>query len=149
MVTAALGGEFNVPTIDGRRRQVKIPEGTQSGKQFRIKGKGMPVLRSREVGDLYIQVFVETPQNLTKRQRELLQEFDQAASTENHPEAAGFFAKMSDFFGGLGGPRALCRCGPGGPASGGSVRAARIRIRDARYGYGAAWCRCMPMHRRG
>ncbi len=59
----------------------------------------MPVLRSREVGDLYIQVFVETPQNLTKRQRELLQEFDQSASPENHPESAGFFAKVRDFFG--------------------------------------------------
>ena len=72
LVTAALGGEFTVPTLDGSDAKVKVPEGTQSGKQFRLRGKGMPVLRSRDVGDLYIQVVVETPQNLTKRQRELL-----------------------------------------------------------------------------
>ena len=100
MVTAALSGEITVPVIDGSQTQVRIPAGTQTAKQFRIKGKGMPVLRSREVGDLYIQVFVETPQNLTKRQRELLQEFDQSASPENHPESAGFFSKVRDFFGG-------------------------------------------------
>ena len=93
-------GEITVPVIDGSQTQVRIPAGTQTAKQFRIKGKGMPVLRSREVGDLYIQVFVETPQNLTKRQRELLQEFDQSASPENHPESAGFFSKVRDFFGG-------------------------------------------------
>ncbi|GEP09115.1 molecular chaperone DnaJ [Methylobacterium gnaphalii] len=98
MVTAALSGEITVPVIDGGQTQVRIPAGTQAGKQFRIKGKGMPVLRSREVGDLYIQVSVETPQNLTKRQRELLQEFDQSASAENHPESAGFFSKVKDFF---------------------------------------------------
>ncbi|GEO98867.1 molecular chaperone DnaJ [Methylobacterium haplocladii] len=98
MVTAALSGEITVPVIDGTQTQVRIPAGTQAGKQFRIKGKGMPVLRSREVGDLYIQVSVETPQNLTKRQRELLQEFDQSASAENHPESAGFFSKVKDFF---------------------------------------------------
>lgn len=98
MVTAALSGEITVPVIDGSQTQVRIPAGTQTGKQFRIKSKGMPVLRSREVGDLYIQVSVETPQNLTKRQRELLLEFDQMASAENHPESAGFFSKVRDFF---------------------------------------------------
>ena len=98
MVTAALSGEITVPVVDGSQTQVRIPPGTQTAKQFRIKGKGMPVLRSREVGDLYIQVSVETPQNLTKRQRELLQEFDQEASEENHPESAGFFSKVKDFF---------------------------------------------------
>jgi len=103
MVTAALSGEITVPVIDGSQTQVRIPAGTQTAKQFRIKGKGMPVLRSRDVGDLYIQVFVETPQNLSKRQRELLQEFDQSASDENHPESAGFFSKVKDFFDGLGG----------------------------------------------
>jgi molecular chaperone DnaJ len=100
MVTAALSGEITVPVIDGSQTQVRIPAGTQTAKQFRIKGKGMPVLRAREVGDLYIQVFVETPQNLTKRQRELLQEFDKTASDENHPESTGFFSKVRDFFGG-------------------------------------------------
>ena len=74
---------------------MKIPEGTQSGKQFRLKGKGMPVLRSRDVGDLYIQVAVETPQNLSKRQRELLAEFEQECSKDNHPESSGFFYARS------------------------------------------------------
>jgi molecular chaperone DnaJ len=82
---------------------VKVPEGTQSGKQFRLKGKGMPVLRSRDVGDLYIQVVVETPQKLTKRQRELLMEFDAECSKENHPESTGFFSRVKEFFDGLGG----------------------------------------------
>jgi len=103
MTTAALGGEFNVPTLDGSEAKVKVPEGTQSGKQFRLKGKGMPVLRSRDVGDLYIQVVVETPQNLTKRQRELLMEFDRECSKETHPESSGFFSRVREFFDGLGG----------------------------------------------
>jgi molecular chaperone DnaJ len=103
MVTAALGGEVKVPTIDGSDAKVKIPEGTQSGKQFRLKGKGMPVLRSRDFGDLYIQVVVETPQNLTKRQRELLMEFDAECSKETHPESSGFFSRVREFFDGLGG----------------------------------------------
>ena len=76
---------------------MKIPEGTQTGKQFRLKGKGMPVLRSRDVGDLYIQVVVETPQKLTKRQRELLEEFDEECSKENHPESSGFFSRFREF----------------------------------------------------
>lgn len=103
MVTAALGGEITVPTIDGSDAQVRIPAGTQSNRQFRLKGKGMPVLRSREVGDLYIQVVVETPQNLTRRQRELLIEFDRSCSEETHPESAGFFARVREFFDGLSG----------------------------------------------
>jgi molecular chaperone DnaJ len=103
LVTAALGGEFTVPTLDGSDAKVKVPEGTQSGKQFRLRGKGMPVLRSRDVGDLYIQVVVETPQNLTKRQRELLQEFERESSRETHPESAGFLSRMREFFDGLSG----------------------------------------------
>jgi molecular chaperone DnaJ len=102
MTTAALGGEFQVPTIDGGKTRVKIPEGTQSGKQFRLKAKGMPVLRSPRVGDMYIQVVVETPRNLTRRQRELLEEFEQASSAENNPESTGFFARVRDFLEGLG-----------------------------------------------
>ena len=98
MVAAALGGEFSVPTIDGQQAKVKVPEGTQSGKQFRIKAKGMPILRSRDLGDLYIQAMVETPQNLSKRQRELLSEFESISSTTTHPESAGFFDKIKDFF---------------------------------------------------
>jgi molecular chaperone DnaJ len=75
-----------------------VPEGTQNGRQFRLKGKGMPVLRSNQTGDLYIQIAIETPQNLSKRQRELLQEFEQLSSKENSPESAGFFSRMKDFF---------------------------------------------------
>jgi molecular chaperone DnaJ len=103
VTTAALGGEFQVPTIDGGKTRVKVPDGTQTGKQFRLKSKGMPVLRSQRIGDMYIQVAVETPQNLTRRQRELLQEFEQVSSAENNPESTGFFARVRDFLEGLGG----------------------------------------------
>src|SRR5216684_1764750 len=99
MVTAALGGEFEVPTIAGGKTRVKVPEGTQSGRRFRLTGKGMPVLRARQSGDMYVQVMVETPQSLTKKQRELLAEFDKLSSQDTHPEAAGFFARVKDFFG--------------------------------------------------
>ena len=98
--TAALGGEFNVPQIDGGKTRVKVPEGSQTGKQFRLKGKGMPVLRTSKVGDMYIQIVVETPSNLTRRQRELLEEFEKASSAETHPESTGFFSRVRDFFGG-------------------------------------------------
>jgi molecular chaperone DnaJ len=100
LTSAALGGEIEVPTLDGEQARVKVPEGTQTGKQFRLKGKGMSVLRSRETGDLYIQVLVETPQKLTARQRELLEEFEKASSEDTNPESAGFFARIRDFFGG-------------------------------------------------
>jgi molecular chaperone DnaJ len=101
LTAAALGGEIEVPTLDGNKASVKVPEGTQTGKQFRLKTKGMPVLRSRDKGDLYIQVVVETPQNLTRRQRELLAEFDKESSGVTHPESAGFFGRVKDFLGGL------------------------------------------------
>ncbi len=97
MTTAALGGQFEVATMDGTKSRVKVPEGTQTGKQFRLKSKGMPVLRSNNFGDLYIQVVTETPQKLTKRQRELLEEFDQISSEHNSPESAGFFSRMKSF----------------------------------------------------
>jgi molecular chaperone DnaJ len=102
MVQAALGGEIGVHTLDGGESKVKIPEGTQSGRQFKIRGKGMPVLRARDFGDLYIQANVETPQNLTRRQRELLAEFDAESSTRTQPEASGFIARMKEFFENLG-----------------------------------------------
>ena len=97
LTTAALGGEFEVPTIDGQKTRLKVPEGTQTGKQLRLKSKGMPVLRSQQTGDMYIQVQVETPQNLSRRQRELLEEFERASSPENNPDSTGFFAKMREF----------------------------------------------------
>jgi molecular chaperone DnaJ len=102
MVQAALGGEFIVRTLDGGDANVRIPEGCQSGRQMKLRGKGMPGLRSRDMGDLYVQVNVETPQNLTRRQRELLAEFEAESSNKTHPESAGFFSKMKEFFEGLG-----------------------------------------------
>ena len=100
MTQAALGGEVEVPAIDGTAAKVKIPAGTQTGDQFRLRGKGFSVLRSTQRGDMYIQVAVETPQNLTRRQRELLEEFE--AESKSHktgsPEHEGFFAKVKEFF---------------------------------------------------
>ena len=102
MVAAAMGGEFEVPTIDGGKTKVKIPEGTQSGRRFRLQGKGMPVLRARQFGDMYVQVVVETPQKLTRKQRELLAEFDRLSSAETQPESSGFLGKVKEFLDGLG-----------------------------------------------
>ena len=101
MTTAAMGGEIEVPTIDGKKARVSIPEGTQTGKQFRLKSKGMPVLRSSQTGDMYIQVAVETPVNLSRRQRELLKEFEKEARN-NSPESEGFFARAKAFWDGFG-----------------------------------------------
>src|SRR5580658_2333345 len=102
MSQAALGAELEVPVIDGTRIKVKVPAGTQTGEQIRVRGKGFSVLRSVVRGDLYIQVLVETPQHLTRRQRELLEEFE--AEAEKHskgsPESEGFFAKVKEFFDG-------------------------------------------------
>jgi len=103
MVAASLGGEFEVPTIDGGKSKVKVPEGTQSGRRFRLTGKGMPVLRSRQSGDMYVQVVVETPQKLTKKQRELLSEFERLSSSETQPESSGFLGKVKEFLDGLSG----------------------------------------------
>ena len=98
MTTAALGGQFEVATLEGTKTRVKIPEGSQTGRQFRLKGKGMPVLRSPQMGDLYIQVEIETPQNLNKKQRQLLEEFEKLSSKDNSPNSTGFFNRMKDFF---------------------------------------------------
>jgi molecular chaperone DnaJ len=98
MTTAALGGEFEVPTLDTARARVKVAPGTQPGQRVRLKGKGMPVLRSRDTGDLYVQLDVETPQALTKRQRELLEEFEKASTKENSPTSGGFFDKLKNLF---------------------------------------------------
>lgn len=98
MATAALGGTIDVPTIDGGKARVTIPAGTQSGKQFRLRDKGMTVLRSNHRGDLYIEIFVETPVNLSKRQKDLLEEFE-ADESDNNPSRDGFFSKVKDIFG--------------------------------------------------
>jgi molecular chaperone DnaJ len=102
MTSAALGGEFEVPAIDGSKVRVKVPAGTQTGRRFRLAGKGMPVLRSKQTGEMYVQVAVETPQNLTKRQRELLAEFEKLSSEQTQPESAGFFSRVKEFLDGLG-----------------------------------------------
>jgi len=102
MTTAALGGQIEVPTIDGGRSRVKIPEGGESGRQFRLKAKGMPVLRSKQQGDLYIQIEVETPKNLSRKQRDLLKAFEDASNPNTSPDSAGFFARVKEFFEGIG-----------------------------------------------
>jgi molecular chaperone DnaJ len=102
MTQAALGAEIEVPVIDGTRAKVKIPAGTQTGDQFRLRGKGFSVLRSAARGDMFIQVAVETPQNLTPKQRELLEAFENDArtgvSSKTSPDHEGFFAKVAAFF---------------------------------------------------
>jgi molecular chaperone DnaJ len=103
MTTAALGGNLDVPTVDGGRIRMPVPAGTETGKQFRLKSKGMPVLRSKVQGDMYIQVDVETPKNLSRRQRELLEQFAQESNTETNPASDGFFSKVKEFFEGKAG----------------------------------------------
>jgi molecular chaperone DnaJ len=99
ITSAALGGTIEVPTVEGSRSRVTVPPGTQSGHQFRLRGKGMTVLRSPARGDMYIHAIVETPVNLTKRQQELLREFEKAGETaKTNPESEGFFARVKEFF---------------------------------------------------
>ena len=99
MTTATLGGAVEVPTVGGSRARVTVPAGTQSGHQFRLRGKGMPALRGAGHGDMYIEVAVETPVNLTKRQKELLKQFDeQGGSRPTSPEAEGFFSKVKELW---------------------------------------------------
>jgi molecular chaperone DnaJ len=100
MASAALGGEVEVPTIDGGRSKVKIPVGSQSGRQMRLRAKGMPALRGGAVGDMVIELAVETPVNLTARQKELLLEFERIQA-ENNPEGASFFQKVKSFWDGM------------------------------------------------
>jgi molecular chaperone DnaJ len=98
--TAALGGEVEVPTIDGGRSRVKVPPGAQTGKQMRLRGKGMPALRGGHPGDMFIELAVETPVNLTARQKELLREFDKI-DADNNPESSSFFKKVKSFWDGM------------------------------------------------
>ncbi len=97
MTSAAMGGDIEVPTIDGGRSRVKIPAGSQSGRQMRLRGKGMPALRGGSAGDMLIELAVETPVNLTSKQKELLREFEKL-SEENNPESSGFLKKMKSFW---------------------------------------------------
>ena len=89
-----------MPTIDGGRSRVKVPAGSQSGRQMRLRGKGMPALRGAGHGDMLIELAVETPVNLTARQKELLEEFEKL-SVENNPEANSFFTKVKGFWDGM------------------------------------------------
>lgn len=98
--TAALGGEVEVPTIDGGRSRVKVPAGAQTGKALRLRAKGMPALRGAGQGDMLVELVVETPVNLTARQKELLQEFERL-SEDNNPESSSFFSKVRNFWDGM------------------------------------------------
>jgi molecular chaperone DnaJ len=100
MTTAALGGEVEVPTIDGGRTSVRIPDGSQSGRQMRLRSKGMPGLRGGAVGDMIIELAVETPVRLNSRQKELLREFERL-SEDNNPESSSFFSKVKSFWDGM------------------------------------------------
>jgi molecular chaperone DnaJ len=98
MVQATLGSAIEVPTLDGKAARINVPAGAQNGHQFRLRGKGMPIMRSSQRGDMYIEINVETPTNLTSKQKELLKEFEKAGKTS--PEAEGFFTKVKEMFGG-------------------------------------------------
>jgi molecular chaperone DnaJ len=98
MVQATLGGSIEVPTLDGKMARINIPAGAQNAHQFRLRGKGMPIVRSTQRGDMYIEINVETPTNLTAKQKELLKEFEQAGKTS--PTSEGFFSKVKEMFGG-------------------------------------------------
>jgi molecular chaperone DnaJ len=100
ITAAALGGEVEVPTIDGGKARVKVPAGSQTGKQMRLRAKGMPALRGGGTGDMVLELAVETPVNLTQRQRELLMEFEKL-SEENNPEGSTFFKKVKGFWDGM------------------------------------------------
>ena len=97
MAAAALGGDIEVPTIDGGRSRVKIPSGSQSGRQMRLRAKGIPALRGGGSGDMFIELAVETPVNLTSKQKELLKEFE-ALSEDNNPESKSFFKSVKGFW---------------------------------------------------
>ncbi len=97
MGSAALGGSIEVPTIDGGRGRVQVPAGSQSGRQMRLRGKGMPHLRGGSTGDMIIELAVETPVNLTSRQKEILREFEEL-SEENNPEGSSFFSSVKSFW---------------------------------------------------
>jgi molecular chaperone DnaJ len=100
MPTAALGGQVEVPTIEGRRLRVAVPAGTQTGKQIRLKSKGMSELHGHARGDMFVEIVVETPVNLTKQQQDLLREFEKAGtnSQSHQPESEGFFAKVKELW---------------------------------------------------
>lgn len=99
MAMAALGGDIEVPTLEGKSVELKIPQGTQNGKQFRLRGKGMPLLKSTSRGSMIVEALVETPVNLSKKQKDLLRQFSEISKEEsNNPQSTSFFTKVKDFF---------------------------------------------------
>lgn len=98
LTTAALGREIDVPTVNGKKAKVKINAGNQTGKQYRLRGKGMPVLHSQQFGDMVIQTTVETPVNMTKKQKELLRAFADDCGDDVSPESSGFFDKVKELW---------------------------------------------------
>lgn len=98
MATAALGGDVEVPTIDGGRSRVKVPSGSQTGRQMRLKSKGMPAIRGGNPGDMFLEIAVETPVNLTGKQKELLREFETLSEQNTNPESHSFFSKVKSFW---------------------------------------------------
>lgn len=97
--TAALGGTVDIPDLSGETNAIDIPSGIQSGKQLRVRGAGMPVLQGRGRGDLVVEIAVETPTKLSKKQKEILQEFRETETGDECPESRGFFDKLKDAFG--------------------------------------------------
>ena len=98
LADAALGTSIEIPTIDGGKAKIKIPNGTQNGKQFRLKGKGMPFMRRGDYGDLYVQVKTEVPIFLNKEQKELLEKFRKIENEKSNPSIKKFFQKAKDFW---------------------------------------------------
>ena len=98
LADASLGTTVEVPTIDGGKAKVKIPPGTQNGRQFRLKDKGMPIMRNRGYGDLYIRAITEVPVSLTKEQKNLLEQFKKLEDSKSNPIIRNFFEKAKKFW---------------------------------------------------
>ena len=98
MTDATLGTTVEVPTIDGGKAKVKIPSGTQNGRQFRLRGKGMPIMRNKDYGDLYIRIITEVPVSLTKEQKNLLEQFKKLEDSKSNPSIRNFFDKAKRFW---------------------------------------------------
>ena len=99
-ISASLGGDIDVPSPDGKKLRITVPEGCQNQRQFRLKGKGMPVLQSKRYGDLFVEIHVEVPKNLSKKQKTLLKEFQNEASKNNSPDSESYITKLKNLFGG-------------------------------------------------
>jgi len=99
-ISASLGGDIDVPSPDGKKLRITVPEGCQNQRQFRLKGKGMPVLQSKRYGDLFVEIHVEVPKNLNKKQKSLLKEFQNEASKNNNPDSESYITKLKNLFSG-------------------------------------------------